>query len=192
MSTEQKEDTTTGSSNVQADRNVRRPDQDIRRPRLRVKPVGSRDGAAARQARKRNGTLFEGEADSTTSTEETTAQGDAARPEQPSPAEESAPDEDAPKDKKVVVPPLQRQYPYATYRSAPTDPEDEAPEQKQASAKPFAEREISTGFLLGVALVVVVLVGGIWVARLQNRVAGLEARISQLEGPPPAEAPAAP
>ncbi|MFO7957942.1 MAG: hypothetical protein R6X33_12675 [Candidatus Brocadiia bacterium] len=182
MSAEQKEQATTRSSDASSEDNVRRPDQDIRRPRLRVKPVGSRDGSAPQQAQKRNGTLFEGDADAEPPAEEQAPQGESPRPAQPAASDESD-GEQAAERRKVVVPPLEGRYPYATYRSAP--PEDEAAEAEESKspAGAVSEREISAGFLLGVALVVVVLVGGIWLARLQNKVGNLEARISQLEGP---------
>jgi cobalamin biosynthesis Mg chelatase CobN len=185
VSAEQKEQTTTRSSDASSEDNVRRPDQDIRRPRLRVKPVGSRDGSAPQQAQKRNGTLFEGDADAGPRAEEEASQGESPRPAQQTASDDSD-GEQAAEPRKVVVPPLEGRYPYATYRSAPSEDEAEEAEERKAPGRTGSEREISAGFLLGVALVVVVLVGGIWLARLQNKVGNLEARISQLEGPQPA------
>lgn len=185
MSAEQKEQTTTRSSDASSEDNVRRPDQDIRRPRLRVKPVGSRDGSAPQQAQKRNGTLFEGDADAEPPAEEEAPQGESPRPAQPTASDEGD-GEQAAQPRKVVVPPLEGRYPYATYRSAPPEGEAEEVDEGKPSARAGSEREISAGFLLGVALVVIVLVGGIWLARLQNKVGNLEARISRLEDPSPA------
>ena len=44
------------------------------------------------------------------------------------------------------------------------------------------ERTVSTGFLLGIALIVVVLVGGMWIGRLGKKVAALENRVNRIEG----------
>jgi hypothetical protein len=47
------------------------------------------------------------------------------------------------------------------------------------------EKELSSGFILGIALVVVVLVFGLVMARMHGRINRLESRISKVEGPPP-------
>ncbi|MFO8006584.1 MAG: hypothetical protein R6V05_02495 [Candidatus Brocadiia bacterium] len=150
------------------DANVRRPDQDIPdRPRLRVRSRDQAEGEeAAERPAVRAGSLFKADGEGEGKGEE----GEAEPTERP----------------KVVVPPLEGRYPYATYRSAP---EDEEAEQRrlEAAGGTSTERRVSTGFVLGVALVVVVLVGGIWLAHLGKKVGRLESRITRLEQP--AEAP---
>ena len=144
---------------------VRRPADDIpRKPQLKVRPIGSPKEADAPAPAVRGGTLFESQ--------------------KPSGAEPAADAEGAPAARRVSLPPRDEQdvrYPYATHRPAPPD---EKAEKKELAAvtgrKP--EREFSTGFVLGVALIVVVLVGGVLVARLQKKVGALEQRVSRMEG----------
>jgi hypothetical protein len=70
---------------------------------------------------------------------------------------------------------------YATYRTAPPD----KPTPKWAWLIDLVTRdggrEISTGFVLGMALVLVILIGGVWLARLGNKLGILEERLTQLE-----------
>ncbi|MCD6416695.1 MAG: LapA family protein [Planctomycetes bacterium] len=86
---------------------------------------------------------------------------------------------------KIVMPELDERYPYATYRSAPPGEEAEM-EELAAIAGVKRGREVSAGFLLGVALIIVALVGGLWMGRLQKKITSLENRLSQLEEPGPA------
>ncbi len=146
------------------DTNVRRPDQDIPdRPRLRVRSRDQTEGEeAAERPGVRAGSLFKADGEG-----EAEAEGGKAEPA------------DRPK---VVVPPLEGRYPYATYRPAPED-EDEEKRRLEAAGGAAPERRVSTGFVLGVALIVVVLVGGIWLARLGKKVTRLESRIARLEQP---------
>lgn len=148
-------------SEQQAD--LHRPGEDIERPpRLKVKPVGSRSEAEVPGPTVRGGTLF----------------GDQ---EAEGPPAADAPEQRPPK--KVVH--VRREqgevrHPYATYRSAPPD---EAAEKRElaaiAGSKP--PREVSTGFVLGIALIVVALLSGIFIVRLSKKVGALEARITRLE-----------
>ncbi|NLW49278.1 MAG: hypothetical protein GXY85_00345 [Candidatus Brocadiaceae bacterium] len=73
--------------------------------------------------------------------------------------------------------------PFATHGPPPTD-EEAARAELAVFGSGLPERRFSTGFVLGVALVVVVLVGGIWLSRLGNRVAMLENRLNRVEGIP--------
>jgi len=45
-----------------------------------------------------------------------------------------------------------------------------------------AEKELSSGFILGIALVVVVLIFGLFMARMHGRINGLEAQVLKLQG----------
>jgi hypothetical protein len=153
---------------------LRRPGEEIPdRPRLRPRRPGSGRDEAPSGPAKRAGTLYG----------ESGAGGDA---EESSSAGENS-DEDA-TPRKVVMPPLEGRYPYATYRSAPADEKAEKEELKAVSDS-GAERRISTGFVLGIALVVVVLLGGIWLARLGNKVQSLQNRVARLEEASATEAP---
>ncbi len=152
------------------DANVRRPDEDIPdRPRLRVRSRDQgEDEEATERASVRAGSLFKADGERSSA-----ADREAEPPDRP----------------KVVVPPLEGRYPYATYGPAPED-EDEERRRLEAAGGSSPERRVSTGFVLGVALIVVVLVGGIWLARLGKKVSRLESRIARLEQP--AEPPAGP
>jgi hypothetical protein len=147
-------------------RRLRRPDDEItNRPRLKVKPVGNRTGDKRQGPKLRRGTP--------------------AAPRGEPPADSSA-EEKTEQDKpaKVVLRPRQgteeNRYPYATYREAPQDEAEEEQELAAVSGETAAP-EISTGFLLGLALIGVVLVGGILIARLGNKVASLERRVAAME-----------
>ncbi len=145
-----------------AESQVRLPDQDIaHRPQMKVKPIGSRPGVEPATPRVRRGTLFR------------TREGD----EDPAPAERTKP------PKKVILPPphgAETRYPFATHRPAPPDEKAEV-EELAAVTGVRPAREVSTGFVLGVALIVVVLLGGIIMVRLGKKVGSLEQRISRLE-----------
>lgn len=138
---------------------LHRPEDDIEEmPRLKPKPVGSRTEHEKVRPPTRGGTLF----------------GQPHQDEAPQP--EKLP-------KKIMFPRRIREdarSPYATHRPAP--PDEEAEKQEVASItgrRP--DREVSAGFLIGIALIVVVLVGGIMIARLGKKVGALEQRISRLE-----------
>lgn len=152
---------------------VRRPDEDIRRPRLRVKRKEEREGAdpVARPT---------AEAASEENAQPAPEQGTDAAPadaaQEPASAQSGPP--------RHVPPPAGDDDPrfrYATYRAAPAD----EPPAKWAWLTSLVTRdgtgEISTGFVLGVALVLVVLIGGIWLSHLGNKVGRLEQRLTQLE-----------
>lgn len=153
--------------------NLRRPGDDIpNRPRLKVRArAAAVDVATPRPSVRR-------------SAPEPAPQGDVPKPvnEADEPVSES---EKAIREAKtLVVPPPSLEggrYPFATHAPAPPDEEAEQAElDALAHRKP--ERMISTGFLLGIALIVVVLVGGMWIGRLGKKVAALENRVNRIEG----------
>jgi len=140
-------------------------EQDAQRPVLKAKPVGSRTDADAAKAAVRAGTLY-------------------APDETPAAPSGEQPDDERAMMKTIVMPPLEERDPrflYATHRPPPPEEESAKPKAPRPS-KPAEERQVSAGFLLGTALIVVVLVGGIWIARLSRKVTSLEQRISSLEG----------
>jgi len=137
-------------------------------PILKVKPLGSRAGGDGTGAAVRRGTLFQNDAEG----QDETAAGLA---------------EEADKRallKTIVSSPAPQpsvRSPYATYRPAPPD---EAAEKEELAAVTGrkAEREVSAGFLLGVALIIVALLGGIAIVRLHKKVDSLERRLASIEG----------
>ena len=144
---------------------VRRPADDIpHKPQLKVRPIGSAKEADAPAPAVRGGTLFESQ--------------------KPSGAEPAADAEGQPAPRHVSLPPRDEQdvrHAYATHRPAPPDEKAEKEELAAVTGhKP--EREFSTGLVLGAALILAVLVGGILIARLQKKVGALEQRISRVEG----------
>ena len=150
-------------SGVEPRPRLHRPTDDLKElPRLKPKPVGSRPEAEVSTPPVRAGTLFavehgKGVADSA----------DAAR--EPS--------------KKVVLRKIEEgagRSVYATHRLAPPDERAEK-EEVGAIGGRRSERTVSTGFLLGVALIVVVLLGGVFIVRLSKKVGALEKRVSHLE-----------
>lgn len=70
--------------------------------------------------------------------------------------------------------------PYATHRPPPQDENAEKAELEAVNGEEQA-REISSGFLLGIALIVVALIGGILIARMQGKIGALERRVQNLE-----------
>lgn len=138
-----------------------------RRPELKARPIGSRRKAGPAKPGVRGGTLFQGQS-ATEGGASTTA--------------ESAPERTAPV-KRVVLPAQEggeARYPFATYRPAPPDEKAEVEELAAVTgAKPA--REVSTGFVLGIALIVVALLSGIFIVRLGKRVNSLEKRVSRLD-----------
>ena len=132
------------------------------RPRLKPKPVGSRPEAEASTPPVRAGTLFGVEHG-----EEVADSADEAR--EPS--------------KKVVLRKIEEgagRSVYATHRSPPPDERAEK-QEVGAIAGRRSERTVSIGFLLGVALIVVVLLGGVSIVGLSKKVGALEKRVSHLE-----------
>jgi hypothetical protein len=147
---------------------VRRPADDIpHKPQLKVRPIGSAKEADAPAPAVRGGTLFE-------SPKPSGAEPPADAGGQPAPRHVSPP----PRDEQDV------RYAYATHRPAPPDEEAEKKELAAVTGRK-PDREFSTGFVLGVALILAVLVGGILIARLQNKVGALEQRVSRVEAQNP-------
>ena len=74
---------------------------------------------------------------------------------------------------------------FATHRPAPPDEEAEKAQLAALTGQKAKaqDRQVSTGFLLGAALIVMLLVGGVVIARMDKHVRGLEARVSSLEQP---------
>ncbi len=138
---------------------LHRPGDEIEEtPRLKPKPVGSRTEEEKAGPATRGGTLFG------------TPNQDGTRPPEKLP-------------KKIKFPRRIRdevRSPYATYRPAPPDEAAEKQEVAAISGRPV-EREVSAGFLLGIALIIVALIGGIMIVRLGKKVGVLEQRISRLE-----------
>ncbi|KPK65162.1 MAG: hypothetical protein AMK73_03765 [Planctomycetes bacterium SM23_32] len=149
---------------------LRRPEEDIaHRPHLKVKPIGSRGPVGEHKPTVRRGTLFHDR------------ENDAERAAREPKAGGRKPDWTAPK--KIVLPSSDApevRFPFATHRPAPTDESAEEAELAAVTA-PKAHREISTGFLLGLALLAIVLIGGVWLARLSGKVSALERRVSRAE-----------
>ncbi len=85
--------------------------------------------------------------------------------------------------KKVSLPaPESREvgYAFATHRPPPASRKAERAELASVTGgKPG--REVSAGFILGVGIIVITLVGGLMVARMGKRVRSLETRLGQLE-----------
>lgn len=134
---------------------------------LKVRPQGSESGDGAKSS-VRAGTLFRG-------------RGAAA------PSAEGGEDGDQPATpvRKVALPgndPVEGRYPYATHGPAPADEKQERREL-DAMAGRSGERQVSAGFLLGVALIAVTLLGAIWVGRLGRRVRTLERQVAAMSEP---------
>ncbi|MHC5035096.1 MAG: hypothetical protein ACYTFZ_08675 [Planctomycetota bacterium] len=149
------------------------PGQDIaHRPHLKVKPIGSRRGGdddAADTPTVKAGTLFAGRETS----EESGTEGQGA----------NAAADGSTGPRRVVLPMpgmTELRFPYATYRSAPAD-EDAEKVELAALTGTRREKEVSAGFLLGVALIILMLAGGVLIGRLQKRVGSLESRLRILE-----------
>jgi hypothetical protein len=168
-----------GGPGLQTAPDVRRPDEHIRRPQLRVKLKEGRP-AVERSARRAPEAAPEAP--------EPAPAAPAAVPE-PAHAEEpaQAAPHPTPAPARQVPPPAGGDDPrfrYATYRTAPHDEPASRWRQLAARITRDGTREISTGFVLGVALILVILIGGVWVARLSNRVSMLEQRLVRLEQGP--------
>ena len=148
---------------------LRRPGDDIpNRPHLRVKartPAGGDVAESAASLRR------------ITSRSEAPAPAD-AKPEDVPEAEMAIREA-----KTLVMPPAPEasRNPFATH--GPPPPDEKAEEAELAAlTNRKSERTYSTGFILGIALVVVVVIGGVWLARLGKKVANLESRLSRIEG----------
>ncbi|MHC4789357.1 MAG: hypothetical protein ACYS8K_09180, partial [Planctomycetota bacterium] len=110
------------------------------------------------------------------------AQDEAEAPHKSAPDPVATDGEESPTPKVVRLRPegAEQRYPWATYRSPPPD---EAAEREElvAAGETVQEREISAGFVLGIALVVITLACGMLIGRLQRKVRSLENRIGMLE-----------
>lgn len=152
---------------------LHRPDEDIpRRPRLRVK---SKNGDETRQGSESGPTVRAGSLYNSSEEAKPAANG-----QQTSAA--------VPDDSSTGLPRIDTEKgpsPYATHRPPPNDETAEKAELAAATGgvRPEAksDRRVSAGFVLGIALIAIALIGGIWLARLSNRMASLEERISALE-----------
>ena len=69
---------------------------------------------------------------------------------------------------------------FATHRPAPATKKAERAELASVTGGKSG-REVSAGFILGVGIIVITLVGGLMVARMGKRVRSLETRLGQLE-----------
>jgi len=93
---------------------------------------------------------------------------------------EPAPDK---KRKKVVLPSAHTaatRIPLASQRTAPASGQAQGAELATIRATPL-ERQYSTGFILGIAIVAVSLIAGIFIARLHKKTNRLESRLDRLE-----------
>jgi hypothetical protein len=151
---------------------VHRPDEEIaNRPQLKVRPIGSRPGTDSPKPTVRGGTLFRS-ADKPPDARASEAKPtDAVR-------EDAAPRKAAPAPQETA----EVRFPYATHRPAPPDEKAEKAELAALTGAK-AEREIPTGLVLGLALIVVALVGGVFTVRLSKKVGALEQRLTRLERP---------
>jgi len=148
---------------------LRRPEEDItHRPRLRVRPIGSRVATEPPKPAVRAGTLS----------------GPQVMPE-----EAKAPEVRQPEAQAAALPPKKEpvpqeggtaRYPYATYRTAPPDEKAEKAELAMVTGTKL-QREVPTGLVLGVALIVIALLAGVFIVRLSKQVASLQRRVSRLE-----------
>ena len=164
----------TDAEQPQVDPRLRRPTDDIPdRPALHVKGRERNAAAPGRKASKEQGP--DSPAKDKTEAEDPFAMPAEDKPEAEDPF--AMPAEDKP-PKKVSLPSpeeVEARYAYATHRPPP---EESSP-----------RRQVSTAFLLGVALIVVALLTGIVIARLRDRITGLEVRVARLEGVGPAQNP---
>jgi len=135
------------------------------RPALKVKPLGSRGETPPAGVGLKAGSLF-------------SAAG--GRPNDVS--EEAGP---GPAKRIVLRPPEARSARIlATYGPAPADQRAEREQVAAFGAAP-GERCVSAGFILGVALIAVSMLGGIFIARLSRKVGELQQRVARLEASGP-------
>jgi len=148
---------------------LHRPDEDIaHRPHLKVRPIGSRPADPGKPA-VRGGTLFRAQ----------------PKPEATPEPEALAESQDQPAAKKVALPApeeTEARYAYATHRPPPADAKAEK-EVLAALTGTKPEREVPTALVLGVALIVVALLSGVFIVRLTQKVGAIERRMNALEGP---------
>jgi hypothetical protein len=152
---------------------IRRPDEDIaHRPHLKVRPMGSRAPAEPAKQAVRGGTLFR----------------PAPKPEEeprPAEAELAAEPPEPPQPKSPVPPPKEEvevRLAFATHRPPPPDEKAEK-EELAAVTGVKQEREVPTALVLGIALIVVAWLCGIFIVRLHKKVSTLETRLTRLEHP---------
>ncbi len=150
-----------------------------------MKPIGSRTAADAPKPSVRAGSLFDSSPEAATGAGAAPA-GDTAIAGAKTLIVEpgsvvSQPREHPPKKVSLQAPESRETgYAFATHRPAPASRKAERAELASVTGgKPG--REVSAGFVLGVAIIVITLVGGIMVARLGGKVKSLEARLGQLE-----------
>ncbi len=181
MSTEE----TTGKDAAQ--RNLHRPADEIAdRPQLKVKPVVKPDAAPdAAEAVARAATIIVEPEEAEAAVEEAVA----AQPEAGEPAEveepqtERTPMAEAPRKPTRLprIDPNRGPAVFATHAPPPADEAGEKANLATVTGRKAKERELSAGFLIGVALIVLTLVGGVVIVRLEKHVQRLESRISVLE-----------
>jgi hypothetical protein len=204
MSTEQE---STRKPSIQ--RTLHRPSDEITdKPQLRVKPLARAEGpeaasqptaaanaTAAEQAVASAATIVmdppEAEAPVETAGEAPLVEAvEESMVEEPEPPAESDADEPAMAESTRKVTRLPRidlsRDPslYATHRPAPADEAAEKAHLAAVTGQRPKERELSTGFLIGVGLIVLALIGGVSIVRLEKHVQRLEQRVSQLEHAP--------
>ncbi len=165
-------------------RTIHRPADEIAdRPQLKVKPISHEDAVEAAA-----------EAGSEATGQSATAQAATIIVEQPEadtapgaavemPEAEEAATADAPRKVSRLprIDPNRDPSLYATHRPAPPDETAERAQLAAATGRVAKGREISAGFLIGVALIVLALVGAVTIVRLEKHVRRLESRISALE-----------
>lgn len=149
---------------------VHRPDEEIAdRPQLKVRPIGSRTSAEPQKPTVRGGTLFRG------ADKPSEARDPGAKPSDVL-TEDTMPRKARPAAQEAA----EVRFPYATHRSPPPDERAEKAELAALTGAK-AERDISTGLVLGFALIAVALVSGVFTVRLTKRMGALEQRLSKLE-----------
>ncbi len=185
MSTEQE---TTRNDATQ--RTLHRPADEIAdRPQLKVKPISRQepgeeadpaaaDAAAASEAVAQAATIIVEPPEAEAAPELPAEQPPAEQPEA-----EQAPMTEAPRKlaKLPRIDPNRGPSIFATHAPPPPDEAAEKAQLATVTGRKAKEREMSAGFLLGVALIVLTLVGGVIVVRLEKHVQRLENRISTLE-----------
>ncbi len=174
MSTEQEE-----ARKAPIQSTLHRPADEIAdRPQLKVKPL-SREGDAEEAP--------ETEAEAPTQAATVIVEPPEADAAPLTPAEmppvDEAPMDEAPRrvSKLPRIEPNREPSLYATHRPAPPDQAAEKAQLAAACGGKAREREISAGFLIGVAMIVLALIGAVVVVRLEKHVQRLESRISALE-----------
>jgi len=151
---------------------VHRPDEEIaNKPQLKVRPIGSRIPADSPKPTVRGGTLFR-----------SPAKPSETRASEAMPWDDSTEDDPPRKAAPVAQETAEVRFPYATHRSAPADEKAEKAELAALTGAK-AEREVPTGLVLGLALIAIALVSGVFIVRLTKKVGALEQRLTKLERP---------